>query len=57
MLSGVSTTAREKEAARGFLRSAARPRDAGKEMCHHPEGADPAGATSGGDKVGGENLK
>lgn len=54
MSSGVSTTAREKEAAGGLLLSAAGQGDAGEEVRHHPEGADAAGATSGGDKVGGE---
>ena len=52
--SGISTTAREKEAAGGLLLSAAGQRDAGTEVCLHPEGADPAGATSGRDTVGGE---
>lgn len=55
--SGISTTARKKEAAGGLLLSAAGQRDAGKEVCHHSEGADPAGATSGRDKVGGEYCK
>lgn len=54
VLSGFSAPAREKEAAGGLLLSAAGPRDTGKEVCHHPEGADPAGTTSGGDKVGGK---
>lgn len=54
VLSGVSASAREKEVAGGLLISAAGQRDTGEEMCHHPEGADPAGTTSGGDKVGGE---
>lgn len=49
MSSGISTTAGEKEAAGGLLLTAAGQRDAGKEVCHHPEGADPAGATSGRD--------
>lgn len=52
--SGFSTTTREEEAAGGLLLSAAGQRDARKEVCHHPEGADPAGTSSGGDKVGGE---
>lgn len=47
--SGISTTAREKEAAGGLLLSAAGQGDAGEEVCHHPEGADPAGATAGRD--------
>lgn len=51
---GFSTTAREKEAAGGLLLPAAGQGDAGKEVCYHPEGADPARTTSGGDKVGGE---
>lgn len=55
VLSGISTTAREKEIAGGLLLSTAGQRDAGKEVCHHPEGADPAGTSSGGDKVGGES--
>lgn len=53
VLSGISTTAREEEAAGGLLLFAAGQRNTGKEVCHHPEGADSAGATSGGDKVGG----
>lgn len=42
--SGFSTTAGEKEAAGGLLLSAAGQRDAGKEVCHHPKGADPTGS-------------
>lgn len=53
VLTGISTTAREKEAAGRLLLSAAEQRDAGKEVCHHSEGADPARTTSGGNKVGG----
>ncbi len=52
--SGVSATAGEKEASGGLCLSAAGQRDTGKEVCHHPEGADPAWTTSGGDKMGGE---
>lgn len=53
VLTGISTAAREKEAAGRLLLSAAEQRDAGKEVCHHSEGADPARTTSGGNKVGG----
>lgn len=56
-MSGFPVAAGEEEAAGGFLSAAARPGDAGKEMCHHPEGADPAGAASGGDQVGGEEKR
>lgn len=53
MPSGISTTAGEKEAAGGLLLSVAGQGDAGKKVCHYPEGANPAWATAGGDKVGG----
>ena len=54
MLTGLSASAREEKVAGGLLISAAGQRDTGEEMCQHPEGADPAGTASGGDKVGGE---
>lgn len=50
---GVPAAAGEEEAAGGLLLSAPRQRDTGKEVCHYSEGANPARATSGGDKVGG----
>lgn len=50
---GVPAAAGEEEAAGGLLLSAPRQRDTGKEVCHHSEGANPARATSGGDKMGG----
>lgn len=52
---GLSTPAGEEEAAGGLLLSAAGQRDTRKEVCHHPEGADAAGPTSGRDKMGGES--
>lgn len=55
LLSGVSTPAREKEAPGGLLFTAAEQGDARKEMCHHSERANPAGTTSGGNKVGSES--
>lgn len=51
--SGISTTTREKEAAGGLFLPAAGQGDTGEEVCHHPEGADAAGATAGRDKMGG----
>lgn len=56
-MSGFPAAAGEEETAGGFLSSAARPRDVGKEMCHHPEGANPAGAATGGDQVGGGKFE
>lgn len=56
MFSGISTSAREKETAGGLCLSAAGQREAGTEVRHHPEGTNPAGTTSRGDKVGGEYM-
>lgn len=50
---GISAATGEKEAAGGLLLSAAGQGNAGEKVCHHPEGADSAGALPGGDKVGG----
>lgn len=47
--SGVSAAAGEKEATGGRFLSVAGQGDTGKEVCHHPEGADSAGATAGRD--------
>lgn len=54
LLSGVSTPTREKEAPGGLFFTAAEQGDARKEVCHHSEGADPAGPAPGGNKVGSE---
>lgn len=57
LFSGVSAATREEEAAGRPLLSAAGQRSSGEKVCNHPEGADSAGALSGGDQVGGATLR